>query len=32
MIYNKRELAEDINSDSIINKFYSTKHERVQLP
>ena len=31
MIYIKRELVEDIDSDSIINEFYSTKHGRVQL-
>jgi len=31
MIYIKRELVEDIDSDSIINEFYSTKHQRVQL-
>ena len=31
MIYIKRELVEDINSDSVIDEFYSTKHRRVQL-
>ena len=31
MIYIERELAEDIDSDSIIDEFYSTKYERVQL-
>jgi hypothetical protein len=31
MIYIERELVEDIDSDSIINKLYSTKHEMVQL-
>jgi hypothetical protein len=31
MIYIERELVEDIDSDSIINEFYSTKHGRVQL-
>jgi len=31
MIYIERELVEDIDSDSIINEFYSTKHQRVQL-
>jgi len=31
MIYIKRELVEDIDSDSIIDEFYSTKHRRVQL-
>ena len=29
MIYIERELVEDIDSDSIIDKFYSTKHRRV---
>jgi len=31
MIYIERELGEDIDSDSIIDEFYSTKHQRVQL-
>jgi len=31
MIYIERELIEDIDSDSIINEFYSTKYRRVQL-
>ena len=31
IIYIERELAKDINSDSIINEFYITKHGRVQL-
>ena len=31
MIYIERELAEDIDSDSIIDEFYSTKYGRVQL-
>jgi hypothetical protein len=31
MIYIERELVEDIDSDSIIDEFYSTKHQRVQL-
>jgi hypothetical protein len=31
IIYIERELVEDIDSDSIINEFYSTKHRRVQL-
>jgi hypothetical protein len=31
MIYIEQELVEDINSDSIIDEFYSTKHRRVQL-
>jgi hypothetical protein len=31
MIYTERELVEDIDSDSIIDEFYSTKHRRVQL-
>jgi hypothetical protein len=31
MIYIERELAEDIDSNSIIDKLYSTKHRRVQL-
>jgi len=31
MIYIKRELVEDIDSDSIIDKFYSRKHQRTQL-
>jgi hypothetical protein len=31
MIYIEREFAGDIDSDSIIDEFYSTKHERVQL-
>jgi hypothetical protein len=31
MIYIERELAEDIDSDSIIDEFYSIKYERVQL-
>lgn len=31
MIYIKRELVKDIDSDSIIDEFYSTKHRRVQL-
>jgi hypothetical protein len=31
MIYIERELAEDIDSDSIIDEFYSIKHGRVQL-
>ena len=31
MIYIERELVEDIDSDSIIDEFYSTKYERVQL-
>ncbi|XP_052309181.1 uncharacterized protein LOC18099599 [Populus trichocarpa] len=31
MIYIERELVEDIDSDSIIDEFYTTKHRRVQL-
>jgi len=31
MIYIERELVEDIDSDLIIDEFYSTKHRRVQL-
>jgi len=31
MIYIERELVEDIDLDSIIDEFYSTKHQRVQL-
>jgi hypothetical protein len=31
IIYIERELVEDIDSDSIIDEFYSTKHRRVQL-
>jgi hypothetical protein len=31
MIYIERELDEDIDSDSIIDELYSTKHRRVQL-
>jgi hypothetical protein len=31
MIYIERELVEDIDLDSIINEFYSTKHQRIQL-
>jgi hypothetical protein len=31
MIYIEREFAEDIDLDSIIDEFYSTKHGRVQL-
>ena len=31
MIYIERELAEDIDLDSIIDEFYSIKYERVQL-
>jgi len=31
MIYIERELVEDIDFDSIIDEFYSTKHQRVQL-
>jgi hypothetical protein len=31
MIYTEQELVEDIDSDSIIDEFYSTKHRRVQL-
>jgi hypothetical protein len=31
MIYIKRELVEDIDLDSVIDEFYSTKHQRVQL-
>jgi len=31
MIYIERELVEDIDSDSIIFEFCSTKHQRVQL-
>ena len=31
MIYIERELAEDIELDSIIDEFYSTKNWRVQL-
>jgi len=31
MIYIERELVKDIDSDSIIDEFYSTKHQRVQL-
>ena len=31
MIYIEREFAEDIDSDSIIDEFYSIKHGRVQL-
>jgi hypothetical protein len=30
MIYIERELVEDIDSDSIIDEFYTTKHRRVQ--
>ena len=31
MIYIECELLEDIDSDSIINEFYSTRHRMVQL-
>jgi hypothetical protein len=31
MIYIERELVENIDSDSIIDEFYFTKHQRVQL-
>ena len=31
MIYIERELVEDIDTDSIIDEFYSTKHRRMQL-
>jgi len=31
MIYIEREFVEDIDSDSIIDEFYSTKHQKVQL-
>jgi hypothetical protein len=31
MIYIERELVEDIDSDSITDEFYSTKHQMVQL-
>jgi len=31
MIYIEREFVEDIDSDSITDKFYSTKHQMVQL-
>jgi len=31
MIYIEQEIIEDIDSDSIIDEFYSTKHRRVQL-
>lgn len=31
VIYIKRELVEDINLNSIIDEFYYTKHQRVQL-
>jgi len=31
MIYIERKLAEDINSDSIIDELYSTKYRMVQL-
>jgi hypothetical protein len=31
MIYIERELVEDIDSDSIIDELYSTKHRMVQL-
>ena len=31
MIYIERELVEDIDSDSIIDEFYSTKYRMVQL-
>jgi hypothetical protein len=31
MIYIKRKLVKDINSDSIINKLYSIKYQMVQL-
>jgi hypothetical protein len=31
MIYIEREIVEDIDSDSIIDEFYSTKHQRVQI-
>jgi len=31
MIYIERDLVEDFDSDSIIDEFYSTKHQRVQL-
>ena len=31
MIYIERELAENIDSDSIIDEFYSIRHGRVQL-
>jgi len=31
MIYIERELDEDIDSDSIIDELYYTKHRRVQL-
>jgi hypothetical protein len=29
MIYIEREFAEDIDSDSIIDEFYSIKHRRI---
>jgi len=29
IIYIEREFAEDIDSDSIIDEFYSTKHRKV---
>jgi len=31
MIYIERKLAENINLDSIIDEFYSTRHRRIQL-
>jgi hypothetical protein len=31
MMYIERELVKDIDSDSIIDELYSTKHRRVQL-
>ena len=31
MIYIEQELVEDIDLDSIIDEFYSTKHRRLQL-
>ena len=31
MIYIERELVEDIDSDSIIDELYFTKHQRMQL-
>jgi len=31
MIYIERELVEDIDSNSIIDELYSTKHRRIQL-
>jgi hypothetical protein len=31
MIYIERELVEDIDSDSITDEFYSTKHQMMQL-